>query len=116
MCDNNLRWKLTLPVFCSLGGSNDYASELLTHPSVVAVAKRINKVPAQVLLKWSIVERSGHGHGHNHRRAAVTSGVNAAYGVEDLALWGWDLSAEDIASLDTIDIAPDDPVKGMCVL
>jgi diketogulonate reductase-like aldo/keto reductase len=80
----------------------------------VAVAKRVNKVPAQVLLKWSIVERNGHG--HNRRRAAVTSGVNAAYGVEDLALWGWDLSAEDIASLDTIAIAPDDPVKGMCVL
>ena len=35
--------------------------------------------------------------------------------LEDLQLFGWELSAAEMAAISKLDVAPDDPVKGMCL-
>ena len=76
------------------------------HSHIFVFIAAHNKSAAQVLLKWVVSQ------GH----AVVTSSVNKDYMIEDLALWGWDLSKPELAALTTITGAPDDPVKGMCLL
>lgn len=63
---------------------------------------------AQVCLRW--VLQRGH--------ALATSTVNPAYMTEDLeaAAPDWALSAPQLAAIDALDVAPDDPVKAMCLL
>ena len=61
----------------------------------------------QVALKW--VLQLGH--------ALTTSTVNPAYMKQDLEALqsAWRISEEDMSEIDQLNVAPDDPVKSMCL-
>lgn len=66
--------------------------DVLSDPTVAAVAARANVSTALVALRWVVQ------HGMN----VVTSASDAAYQAEDLGVDGFELSAADMATLDAI--------------
>ena len=103
----NQKRGIQVQAYSPLQGSNDYAHVLLMHPTVTQIASAHNRSAAQILLRW--VVQQGH--------ALATATVKRSYMLEDLDLYGWALSdaeAEQLAALGAV--APDDPVKSMCVL
>lgn len=62
------------------------------HPAIAAVAARRNVSEAAVVLKYV----SAHG------IAIVTASDSAAYDVEDAGIFGWELTADDMAQLDAV--------------
>ncbi len=85
-------------------GSGDHG--LFAEAAVVAAAQAHGKTAAQVLLKWAVT--LGH--------AVVTSTTNPEYMKQDLDLWGWQLSADEMAELNSLANHTDDPTGEMCVL
>jgi 2,5-diketo-D-gluconate reductase A len=102
----NKKRGIMVQAYSPLQGSNDYASILLSNPTVMKIAAAHNRSAAQVLLKWIV--QQGH--------ALATATVKRAYMLEDLDLYGWLLTSAEMGSLSALKVAPDDPVKGMCVL
>lgn len=67
--------------------------DLLEIPEVKAIATRLGKTPAQILLKW-IVKRGV---------AAIPKSTNADRLRQNLAIFDFDLTAEDMATLKGLD-------------
>ncbi|MCA9178964.1 MAG: aldo/keto reductase [Planctomycetales bacterium] len=78
--------------YLSLGMAGPDES-LLAHPVVTAIADSVTRTPAQVLLRWG-VQRGG---------AVVPKTSNPERLRENLALFDFELSAEQMAALDGLD-------------
>ena len=78
---------------------------LLTDPTVAAIGRAHGKNNAQVALRW--VLQQGH--------TLVTSTERESHMASDLDVFDWELSKEDMATLNALATAPDDP-SIMCVL
>jgi 2,5-diketo-D-gluconate reductase A len=102
----NRKRGIMVQAYSPLQGSNNYASVLLSNPIVTKIASAHKKSAAQVLLKW--VVQQGH--------ALATATVKRDYMLEDLDLYGFTLTSAEVDELSALKVAPDDPVKGMCVL
>jgi len=59
------------------------------HPTIEALAKKHEKTPAQILLKWSL--QKGY--------APIPKSVKRGRIIENTQIYGWELSQEDMASL-----------------
>ena len=66
--------------------------ELLEHPTVLAVAVVHSRTPAQVLLRWA-VQRGW---------AVLPKSATPQRIEENAAVFGWALSAADVAALDAL--------------
>jgi|EP00037_Helgoeca_nana_P023255 2,5-diketo-D-gluconate reductase A len=96
---------IIVQAYSPLGG--DAHAALLGSPIIGRIAATHgNKTTAQVCLRW--VLQLG--------LPLATSTVNIQYMQEDLGVWGWELSSADMSAIDALAIAPDDPVKSMCLL
>jgi diketogulonate reductase-like aldo/keto reductase len=75
--------------------------ELLDDPAVVAIAARHGRTPAQVLIRWHL----------QIGNVVIPKSVTPERIVENLDVFGFDLTAEDIAAIDALDrggrIGPD---------
>ena len=87
-----------------LGGGD---ASLFGEPVVVAAAAAHNKSAAQVLLKW--VAQVG-------EHALVTATTDTEYMRQDLDLFDWALSADEMAALNSLGGHDDDPTGEFCVL
>lgn len=67
--------------------------DLLEIPAVIAIANRLGKSPAQILLKW-ILERGV---------AAIPKSTNAGRLQQNLDLFNFELTAEDMETLAGLD-------------
>ena len=67
--------------------------DLLEIPEVKAIAARLGKTPAQILLKW-IVKRGV---------AAIPKSTNAERLRQNLALFDFDLTADDMQTMKSLD-------------
>lgn len=67
--------------------------ELMEIPEVISMATRLGKSPAQILLKW--INKRG--------VAAIPKSTNAARLRQNLALFDFDLTAEDMETLKRLD-------------
>ncbi|NMO13408.1 aldo/keto reductase [Pyxidicoccus fallax] len=83
-----------------LGGVNVYAAKdpsvaksPLTHPVVVALAKRYGKTPAQVVLRWHI----------EHGLSAIPKSVRPERIAENIGIFDFALKTEDVAAIDALD-------------
>ena len=85
----------------------DAHAALLNAPELIVIAKNHNVSTSAVCLKW--VLQLGH--------AMCTSTINPAYMKEDLNVFEsvWKLTKSEMEILQTLDVAPDDPVKSMCL-
>ncbi|CAK9088126.1 unnamed protein product [Durusdinium trenchii] len=70
-------------------GSSLLGGATLRSPAVVKVAKRVGRTPAQVLLRWAIQQGI----------AVIPSSSSVGRMEENLAIYGWDLSAADMEDL-----------------
>lgn len=96
---------IVVQAYSPLGG--DQHAQLLENPTIKRIAAAHgNKTSAQVCLRW--VLQLG--------LPLTTSTVNVDYMREDLEVWGWELSSAEMADLNALNVAPDDPVKSMCLL
>jgi diketogulonate reductase-like aldo/keto reductase len=83
-----------------LGGSvrradaTNAAQEPLTHPVIVALAERYGKSPAQIVLRWHI----------DHGFVAIPKSVRPARIAENFDIFDFALTADDIASIDALDM------------
>jgi len=83
-----------------LGGVNVYgaqdpmaAKNPLTHPVVVALAKHYGKTPAQVVLRWHV----------EHGFSAIPKSVRPARITENIGIFDFTLTAEEVAAIDALD-------------
>jgi diketogulonate reductase-like aldo/keto reductase len=83
-----------------LGGVNTYweggrsaDKNPLDHPAVHAVAARHGRTPAQVVLRWHL----------DHGLATIPKSVRPHRIAENFDVFGFSLSAEEVASIDAID-------------
>lgn len=76
--------------FCS---SRRDIPDLFEIPEIKAIASRLGKTPAQILLKW-IVKRGV---------AAIPKSTNAERLRQNLALFDFDLTAEDMETIKGLD-------------
>jgi 2,5-diketo-D-gluconate reductase A len=67
--------------------------EILQDPNIAAIAGRLGKTPAQVILRWHIEEG----------RVVIPRSVNAGRIAENFALFDFELAPEDIAALESLD-------------
>ena len=114
-------------------GSEAHA-QLLGNAVVVAIAAAHGKSPAQVSITstlrnvWFIFSSVSFGFcGKKKKQVCLkfvlqlglplaTSTVSESFMEDDLGVWGWDLSAAEMAQLNQLNITDDDPVKSMCIL
>ena len=96
---------IAVQAYSPLGG--DQHAALLGSAVVATIARRYNATPAQLCLRW--VTQLG--------CALATSTVNTDYMSEDMdAMYAtWSMSAVEMEQLAALDVAPDDPVKSMCL-
>ena len=88
------------------GSQGNYATHSLLHSNLTSlIGKRNNRSAAQVCLRWVI---------QNNVTMAVAV-HEESYMREDLDLFDWSLSAQDMALLSDNPIAPEDPTRGSCV-
>jgi len=83
-----------------LGGVNVYAAKEpgaarspLAHPVVVGLAAKYGKSPAQIVLRWHL----------EHGISAIPKSVRPARIVENVDVFDFRLSADDVAALDALD-------------
>jgi len=95
---------IMVQAYSPLGG--DAHAALLGSAALKTIAAAHNKSTAQVSLRW--VLQQGY--------ALTTSTVKEDYMSEDLGAWGWKLTEEEMYTIDKLNVAPDDPVKSMCLL
>ena len=96
---------IVVQAYSPLGGDAHMA--LLGAPALIAIGKKHNRSTSSVALKW--VLQNGH--------ALATSTTKIAYMKEDIDVFHskWLLDVEDMVVLNALDVAPDDPVKSMCL-
>jgi diketogulonate reductase-like aldo/keto reductase len=96
---------IVVQAYSPLGG--DQHSALLTAPAVQTIASNHNVSTSAVCLKW--VWQQGH--------ALATSTTHVSYLQEDVGVYksAWVLTEEEMGVLGALDVAPDDPVKSMCL-
>jgi len=94
------RLGITTQAWSPIGGVNRYwgddikpENDPLTHPAIVAIAEKHGKTPAQVILRWHL----------QHGRSIVPKSVRPARIAENFDLFGFALSAEDMAAIDALD-------------
>ncbi len=83
-----------------LGGVNVYQPKEptapknpLTHPVVVALSAKYDRTPAQVVLRWHL----------EHGVSAIPKSVKPERIAENIDVFGFALSPDDVAALDTLD-------------
>lgn len=74
-----------------IGGERDRS--LLADPMVVGISRRLGRTPAQVVLRWHLQLGLG----------AIPKTSDPARLEENLDLFDWELTAEDLAALGTLD-------------
>lgn len=70
------------------------AESLLQHESVVQIAEKLAKSPAQVLLRWAVQRGT----------AIIPKSTNPSRMLENLTLGGFTLESEDVAALESLNI------------
>jgi diketogulonate reductase-like aldo/keto reductase len=75
------------------GRSGREPQSALTDPVVTRIAGRLGRTPAQVVLRWHI----------DSGRSAIPKSVRPERIAENLDVFGFSLSAEDIAAIDALD-------------
>jgi len=75
------------------GRSGREPQSALTDPVVTGIAERLGRTPAQVVLRWHI----------DSGRSAIPKSVRPERIAENLDVFGFSLSAEDIAAIDALD-------------
>jgi len=65
-------------------------ASLLADPAIVAIAKELDATPAQVVLRWHT----------QHGYLPIPKSASPVRQAENLAIWEWTLSEEDMATLD----------------
>lgn len=71
----------------------DKPKSALTDPVIAAIAERYGKTPAQVVLRWHI----------DSGRSAIPKSVTPSRIAENLAVFDFVLSADDMAAIDALD-------------
>ena len=74
-------------------GGRGHAKAHLTAPTLVAIAKTHHRTPAQTTLRWMV--QSG--------VIAIPGSANLDHVAENLAIWDFSLTAEEMAQLDALD-------------
>ncbi|WP_277980538.1 aldo/keto reductase [Sphingomonas phyllosphaerae] len=90
------RFGIVTQAWSPIGGINVYASKgpnVLEDPTITALAKRYGKTSAQIVLRWH-VERG---------TSAVPKSVRAERIAENISIFDFALTADDIASIDALD-------------
>jgi 2,5-diketo-D-gluconate reductase A len=67
--------------------------EILQDPNIAAIAGRLGRTPAQVILRWHIEEG----------RVVIPRSVNAGRIAENFALFDFELAPEDVVALESLD-------------
>jgi diketogulonate reductase-like aldo/keto reductase len=88
LMDACLKQRVTLEAYSPLG-----TGRLLTDPTVTAIAARIAKTPSQVLLRWCV----------QHQVAVVSKSMHRERLEENMKIFDFALSAQDMTSLDELD-------------
>jgi diketogulonate reductase-like aldo/keto reductase len=65
----------------------------VTHPVVVALAAKYGKTPAQVVLRWHL----------EHGFSAIRKSVKPARIAENIAVFDFTLTADEVAAIDALD-------------
>jgi diketogulonate reductase-like aldo/keto reductase len=92
--------------YSALGG--DQVLKLLKNPEIEKIAAGKNQSTSQIVLKW--VLQLGH--------SLATSTTKIPHMQEDMQVYRdktWELSENEMKRLNELNIAPDDPVKSMCL-
>ncbi len=71
--------------------------DLLTDPTVTAIAGRLGRSPGQVILRWHV----------QHGLSAVPKSANVSRLAQNIAVFDMELSAADMAALDRLDRGED---------
>ncbi|MEU4242374.1 aldo/keto reductase [Actinoplanes sp. NPDC026619] len=74
-------------------GWGEERRNVLQDPVVGAVAATVGRTPAQVMLRWQL----------QHGRSAIPKSTNPARIAENFAVFDFDLTAEQLASIDALD-------------
>ena len=93
--------RIVTQAWAPLGGVYVYAAEragrapksALADPLITAIAERYGKTPAQVVLRWHI----------DSGRSAIPKSVTAARIAQNLDIFDFALTADDIAAIDGLD-------------
>lgn len=72
-------------------------SELLAQPAITRVADRLGRTPAQVVLRWHV----------QNGLVAIPKSRDPERMAQNLAVFDFELDADDLAALDTLDQGPD---------
>jgi diketogulonate reductase-like aldo/keto reductase len=98
--DTHARFGITTQSWSPLGGVKVYAAadpkdakSPLEHPVVVSLAAKYGKTPAQVVLRWHI----------EHGLSAIPKSVRPARIVENIGIFDFALTREDLAAIDALD-------------
>jgi len=73
-------------------GSGGNKRDLLNDPVVVRVAKKLNKSPAQILIKWALQRGT----------SVIPKSTNPDRIKENIQVFGWDIPEEGFNALSTI--------------
>ncbi|RYZ77729.1 MAG: aldo/keto reductase [Proteobacteria bacterium] len=91
---------ITTQSWSPIGGINVYRPKdpnavlnPLKHPTVLAIAEKYKKTPAQVVLRWQI----------DHGNCAIPKSVHAARIKENFGVFDFTLMAEEVANIDKLD-------------
>jgi len=98
--DAHARLGMVTQAWSPLGGVNVYtakdpsaAKDPLTHPTVVGLAARYGKTPAQVVLRWHLEQG----------RSAIPKSARPHRIAENFAIFDFALTADDLAAIDALD-------------
>lgn len=72
-------------------------SELLAQPAITRIADRLGRTPAQVVLRWHV----------QNGLVAIPKSRDPERMAQNLAVFDFELDADDLAALDTLDQGPD---------
>jgi diketogulonate reductase-like aldo/keto reductase len=98
-CETNARLGIVTQAWSPIGGSvrkfgdPNKVSDPLTHPTLVDLAKKFRKTPAQVVLRWHLEQG----------RSAIPKSFRPERIAENFDIFDLELSAEDIAAIDALD-------------
>ena len=98
--------QIHVQAYSALGG--EQVLKLLKNPKIEKIALSKNMTTSQIVLKW--VLQLGH--------SLATSTTKIPHMKEDIEVYKdhtWTLNDNDMKILNDLNIAPDDPVKSMCL-
>jgi len=99
LCKTNQSLGIVTQAWSPIGGSvrkfgdPSKVSDPLTHPTLVGLAKKYGKTPAQVVLRWHLEQG----------RSAIPKSFRPERIAENFDLFDFALSAEDLAAIDALD-------------